>query len=210
MSWIAIAATVDNVIIAVHDDITLLNEAAEYDFDVIVKMYGVSEEEYSKLKLGNLSWRIRFNNLRSIYLEPIIKSNHHEELSKIYSQRLLQLINVRGRFEHALNKHKPLLSQQLIIYEAKAKEAKDLIEHSMFSEYFNDGYVKDYAEEVGLDVMIAAKLILTKYNNWHAYLRKLERLRLRHLVTIKKARTVEDFSKIVSAIDKDFFINMLL
>lgn len=210
MPWIAIASTVDNIIIVAVDDITILNEAAEYDFDIIVKIYGISDKEYVDLKAGNFSWRIRFNNLRSTYLESIKKTSHQENLTKIYIQRLTQLTNIRGRFEHALNKHKPLLSQQLIIYEAKAKEANDIIEHGLFSLYFNDGYIKDYAEEVGLDINIAAKLVLTKYNNWHEYLRKLERLRLRHVVAIKKSKTSDDFSKVIAEIDKDFFVNMLL
>jgi hypothetical protein len=209
MAWIAIAATVDNIVISVSDDITLLREISDYDFDIIVKICGVSEKEYTDLKTGNLSWRVRFNNIRSTYLEPFEKTSHQKELSEIYKQRLLQIIGLRGRFEHALNKHKALLSQQFIIYESKVNEAKDILANQN-SIYYNDGFVKDYSEESGLDIRTAASLIITKYNNWYEYLRKLERLRLRHFKLIKTAKTSYDFENASSLIDKDFFINMLL
>lgn len=209
MAWIAIAATIDNIVISASDDITLLREIADYDFDIIVKICGVSDIEYNELKSGNFSWRVRFNNIRSTYLEPFEKTSHQIELSEIYKLRLIQMIALRGRFEHALNKHKSLLSQQFIIYEAKVSEAKDILSDQE-SIYRSDGFVKDYSEESGIDIKTAASLILTKYNNWHEYLRKLERLRLRHFKLIKTAKSSSDFQKASSLIDKDFFINMLL
>lgn len=209
MPWIAIAATVDNIVIAAVDDVVLLEEVAEYDFDIIVKIYGVSDIEYSKLKDGNFSWQIKFNNLRSTYLEPINKSAYYQNLSRIYIKRLTQLSAARGRFEHAFNKHKVLLSQQYIIYDAKANEAKDILENPN-SVYVSDGYVNDYAEEIGIDIKSAATLVLTKYISWHEHLRKLERLRLRHFKAIKTAISNEEFTFAEAALDKDFFINMLL
>lgn len=209
MPWIAIAATVDNIVIAAVDDIVLLEEVAEYDFDVIVKVYGVSDIEYAKLKSGSFSWRIRFNNPRSTYLEPFNKLEYYQNLSRIYIKRLTQLVAAKGRFEHAFNKHKVLLSQQLTIYEAKAREAKDILEN-IDSVYRLDGYVNDYAEEIGIDIKSAAMLVLTKYTSWHEHLRKLERLRLRHFKAIKTATTQDEFSVAETALDKDFFINMLL
>lgn len=209
MAWIAIAATVDNVVIAAIDDVVLLEEAADYDFDIIVKIYQVSDNEYNSLKTGNFSWRIRFKSLRETYLEPITKTQNQLELTATYSRRLTQLVNVRGRFEHALNKHKPMLSQQLTIYEAKLAEAKDIVANP-HSQYMNDGFVRDYAEERGLDIKTASVLIITKHTNWYEHLRKIERLRLRHLTAIKKAKSSVDFAKVNAAIDKDFFTNMLL
>lgn len=209
MAWIAIGATVDNIVITVNDDIILVEEAADYDFDVIVKIYQVSDDEYKSLKNGNLSWRIRFKSLRETYLEPIVKSQNQLELTGAYARRINQLINVRGRFEHALNKHKPMLSQQLTIYEAKVLEAKEIVSDPS-SKYVDDGFVKDYAEEKKLDIRTAATLIITKHENWYEHLRKIERLRLRHLTAIKKAKTSAEFAKVAADIDKDFFINMLL
>ena len=209
MRWIAIGATVENVVIAAHEEITLLETIAEHDFDVIVKIYGLSDGEYNEIKSGNYDYRIRFNNLRSVYLERIGRSEETKQLSRIYTKRIQQMVAMRGRYEHAFNKHRALLSQQYEIYESKAMEAKDIINNPN-SAFFLDGYVKDYAEESNMDVLAAATLIWAKYTNWHEYLRKIERLRLRHFNALKTAKTDEDFLALAAQVDKDFFINMLM
>jgi hypothetical protein len=209
MRWIAIGATVENVVVAAHDDITLLETVAEYDFDVIVKIYGLSDGEYNEIKAGNYDYRIRFNNLRSVYLERVERTDEVKQLSRIYVKRLQQMVAMRGRYEHALNKHRALLSQQYEIYEAKAMEAKDILGDPN-SRFLLDGYVRDFAEEANMDTLAAATLIWAKYSNWHEYLRKIERLRLRHFKAVKKARTDEEFMALSAQVDKDFFINMLM
>lgn len=209
MRWIAIGATVENIVIAAHDDITLLETISEYDFNVIVKIYGLSDGEYNELKAGNFDYRIRFNNLRSVYLERTKRSQEAQQLSRIYIKRMQQMAAMRGRYEHAFNKHRALLSQQYEIYEAKAAEAKDIMTNQS-SPFVSDGYVKDFAEETGMEILAAATLIWAKYSNWHEYLRKIERLRLRHFKALKKARTDEEFLELSAQVDKDFFINMLM
>ena len=209
MRWIAIAATAENEVIAAYEDIVLLEEVASEDFDVIVKIYGVTDTEIEALRSRNWNWRIRFNNLRSTYLEPCVRSEKAREFSEIYAARIDMMQGLKGRFEHALNKHKSLLSQQHVIYHAKAEEAHHIMSFNE-SPFRNDGYVKDYAEEVGLDIEAAAQLILVKHDGWHQHLRKIERLRIRHFAAIKRARTAEQFKSAAAAIDKDFFINMLL
>lgn len=207
-SWIAIASTVDNQVIIAHDEIVLLQEISEYDFDVIVKIYGVVPSEYNALKDGKFDFRIKFNSLRSTELIETEKTEHANALTEIYRRRLHHIINVRGRFEHALNKHKSLLStQQQIIYNEKVKEAEEII-NNQYTTY--DGFVSDYAAEKNMDLLSAANYIITKYNGHKEYLRKIERLRIRHMTAFKKAKTAKDFELAQSAIDKDFFINMLL
>lgn len=210
MPWIAIGATVDNIVIAAADDILLLEIAAELDFDVIVRVYGVTNQEYAELKNKNYNYKIKFNNIRSTYLEYVNnKDSRLQEMSNVYSKRIELLQSVRGRYEHASNKYKPLFPHQYEIYEQKYKEALDIINNEN-SIYRIDGYVKDYAAEKLMEIDIAASLIIAKYNNWHAYLRKIERLRLRHFALIKHAKTDNDFTSISSIIDNDFFINMLM
>jgi len=209
MRWIAIAATVENEVVAAHEEIVLLEEVAEEDFDVVVRIYGVTDEEHTALKSRSWNWRIRFNNLRSTYLEPCNRSERVQQLGQIYSSRLDLMSAVRGRFEHAINKHRPLLSQQLQVYDAKASEARHILVFPD-SEHNDDGFVKDYAEEAGIDIQTAANLILMKHDGWYQHMRKIERLRIRHFSSIKRARTKEEFKAAEAAIDKDFFINMLL
>ena len=209
MRWIAIAATAENEVIAAYEDIVLLEEVASEDFDVIVKIYGVTEQEHEALRSRNWNWRIRFNNLRSTYLEPCARSERARTFSDIYAARIDLMQGLKGRFEHALNKHKTLLSQQHVVYRAKAEEARHILAWPD-SQFRDEGYVKDYAEEAGLDIETAAQLILVKHDGWHQHLRKIERLRIRHFAAIKRARTAEQFKSASAAIDKDFFINMLL
>ena len=209
MRWIAIAATAENDVIAAHDDIVMLETVSEYEFDAIVKLYGVSEDEYQNLKQGMYDYRIRFNNLRSTYLEPWTRDQHVQVLSRIYTARINAVNGIKGRLEHALNKHRTMLTHQTNVYEAKAREA-DHIQKNPDSPYRLDGFVSDYAEEKGLDIDTAAAIVSLKYNGWYQHMRKIERLRLRHFNAIKLARTEEDFKSAAAALDKDLFINMLL
>jgi len=209
MRWIAIAATAENDVIAAHDDIVMLETVSEYEFNAIVKVYGVSEDEYQNLKQGLYDYRIRFNNLRSTYLEPWARDQHTQVLSRIYTARINAINGIKGRLEHALNKHRTMLTHQTNVYEAKAQEA-DHIQKNPDSPYRLDGFVSDYAEEKGLDIDTAAAIVSLKYNGWYQHMRKIERLRLRHFNAIKLARTEEDFRSAAAALDKDLFINMLL
>jgi hypothetical protein len=209
MKWIAIAATVENEVVIAHDDITILEQIAEQDFQIIVKVYGVTDEEYLALKSNRYDYRIKFNNLRSTYLDPISRSETTKRYSLIYNARINQLQAAKGRFEHALNKHRTVLSQQMWVYEAKASEASDILLDPK-SPYRKDGFVFDYAQELDIDIDTAATLVQQKYAGWYDYMRKIERLRIRHFNRIKRATTEEDFKNASAALDKDFFINMLL
>jgi hypothetical protein len=209
MRWIAIAASVENEVVYAHDDVTVLEHISEYDFEIIVKIYGLTESEYDSLKRGEYSYRIRFNNLRSTYLEPFKRSANVEKQSRIYAARANQLTSAKGRFEHALNKHKSILSQQSWIYECKSNEASDILVDPN-SPFRQDGFVFDYANEKNIDIDTAAKLVQTKYTGWYNYMRKIERLRVRHFDLIKRATTEHDFKSASDLLDKDLFINMLL
>jgi len=209
MRWIAIAATVDNQVIAAHDDIVILETISDYDFEAIVKVYGLSDDEYNQLKQGNLNFRVRFNNLRSTWLEAYNRDARIVELSVIYSARIKALINLKGRLEHGLNKHRNLLTDQNNVYERKAKEAIQILTNKE-SPFRTDGFVRDFAEESNIDVDSAAAQILLKHNGWYQHMRKIERLRIRHFTAIKQAKTEQDFQTAAANLDKDLFINMLL
>lgn len=206
MPWTGIATTVENEVIIANEDIKLLDEIKEYDFDVFVKVYNVTPHEMNLLKEGNYDFQIKFQSLRSITLQPFERSFKAIELSEIYKRRIQHLNNARGRFEHAFNKHKSFVSQQQYIYSLKVDQAKEMLRTKVIL----DNFVTDYAEESGLDPLTAANLIVEKHNGQSEYLRKIERLRLRHFAAIKKARTIKDFEIANAALDKDFFINMLL
>lgn len=206
MGWIAIAATVDNLVIAANNDITVLEQISEMDFGTIVKIYGLSDGEISQLKNGNLDFRIRFNNLRSTYLEPFDRPQEIKDLSRIYAKRAEVFMSMKGRFEHALNKHRTVLSHQVEIYQMKYQEARDIAGGGDVV----DGFVHDYATENGMELLDAANLIIAKHEDKYQHLRKIELLRLRHFRLLKMARSQEDFDHLAAELDKDFFINMLM
>jgi transposase-like protein len=209
MRWIAIAATAENDVIAAHDDMVLLETVSEYDFDAIIKVYGVNEQEYQSLKQGSYNYRIRYNNLRSTYLEPWERDARIQRLSAIYTARINAINGIKGRVEHALNKHRTTITHQTNVYEAKAREAEHIRDNS-WSPYRQDGFVRDYAEETGIDIDTAAAIVLMKYDGWYQYMRKIERMRLRHFNAVKIACTEDDFKAAAAALDKDLFTNMLL
>lgn len=207
--WITIGATVENEVVIASTDNIALEAITEKDFDIIVKTYGVSPVEYQLLIGKNYDYRIRYNNIRSIFLENYNRSDHLQELSSIYEKRLEILQSLRGRIEHALTKYKPLISQQLTIYQEKGREARDILENPL-SKYIDSGFVKDFSLEMNLDIIAAAKLVDSKFKNWQEHLQKIERLRIRYFNAIKSAKTEDEFTQIKQGIDNDFFINMLM
>jgi hypothetical protein len=97
-----------------------------------------------------------------------------------------------------------------LVYERKYKEALDILENKDDSIYYYDGLVADYALETGMKIEHAARLIKVKHENAMTHVRKLERLRIRHMTAIKRAKALEELEKVHGAIDKDLFTNMLL
>ena len=206
MGWIAIAATADNTVIYTHSDIVILEQISEMDFGTIVKIYQLADTEIHQLKSGVFDFQIRFNNPRSTYLESCVRLDHVRDLGDVYARRAMLLTNMRGRFEHALNKHRAILGHQAEIYNLKYAEAKSMLA----GETVTDGMVHDYAQETHMNPHDAAVLIVAKHDDRYQHLRKIERLRLRHFSRLKHAKTPEDFARLEAEIDKDFFINMLM
>ncbi len=209
MAWIGIATTTDNHIVAANDDITLLELVSENEFDVVTRVYGVTDDEYAELKSGNYQFRLRYKNPRSVYLEPWERSQRAVTISDYYRIRLELITSIRGRYEHALGRFRTILSTQPWIYEKKAEEARSILTDPA-SPFVKDGFVADYAAETGIDSVVAAKIIDLKSRGLLDHLRKVERLRIRHFRLIKKAKNRDDALEILAEVDKDFYINMLL
>jgi hypothetical protein len=72
------------------------------------------------------------------------------------------------------------------------------------------GMVNDYAEESGLAVDVAAGLIVNKYQNRKFLIRKLERLRARHQIAIRNAKTKDDLALCRKAMEEDSFLSMMM
>jgi len=209
MRWIAIAATVDNEVIIADDDVVKLQIITEHDFQTIVKIYGVTTGEYESLKSECYDFTIIYKNLRSTWLKPCNRTLRTQTLSQIYKARLKALANIKSRLEHALNKHRTITTQQIDVYHAKVIESKDILSNKL-SDFRQDGFVFDFAQERGLDIDTAATLVLLKHDGWYQHLRHVERLRLRYFEAVKRAQTTRDFEKISADLDKDMFVNILL
>jgi hypothetical protein len=208
MSSITIATTVDNTVIYSSHNMILLREISELDFDVIVREYNMSGPQIDRL---HLAARLKINSITNIEVEAIdFLSPREKELQLIYMFRITLMENTIGRFEHALrSKHRYLISEQSRIYDAKYFEAKDILSNT-YSSYAINGFVKDYAEELNLNIISAANIIISKFENEQEHLRKLERLRIRHINAIKRINSIDDHTKVKHQIDKDFLLNMLL
>ena len=209
MAWLPVAATIENEIVYACDDMEELQWLTEPYFNVIPKIFSLTDEEIAWLKGKRFDFRIIYNGHRAVKLESITRKDDTVKLSKLisYKHRLYQVF--KGRLEHGWHKAKSLMPELDLVYERKYNEALDILKSSD-SRYRQDGLVSDYALEKNMNIEHAARLIKVKHENAMTHGRKLERMRIRHMSAIKKANTLEELEQIHSAIDKDLFTNMLL
>lgn len=210
MAWLCVAANIENEVVYACRDMEELQWLTEPYFNVIPKIFSLNDEEIEWLNAGNYEFRIRYNGHRAVYLNGINRSEEAQKLSKLitYKHRLFTIF--KGRINHGWYKVKSIMPELDLVYERKYKEAIDILELKNNSIYFSDGLVSDYALETEMKIEHAARLIKVKHENSLAHIRKLERLRLRHMNAIRKATTLEELEKANYAIDKDLFTNMLL
>ena len=210
MAWLCVAANIENEVVYACEDMEELQWLTEPYFNVIPKIFALKDEEIEWLRAGQFDFRIRYNGHRAVYLEKIERKDDTRQLSKLimYKHKLFNLF--RGRIEHGWHKAKSLMPELDLVYERKYKEALDILENKDTSIYYHDGLVADYALETGMKMEHAARLIKVKHENAMTHVRKLERLRIRHMTAIKRAKALEELEKVHGAIDKDLFTNMLL
>lgn len=210
MGWLPVAATIENEIVYACEDMEELQWLTEPYFNVIPKIFALTDEEIAWLRGKTFDFRIIYNGHRAVKLESITRKEDTVKLSKLllYKHKLYQVF--KGRIEHGWHKAKSLMPELDLVYERKYKEALDILENKEKSIYCYDGLVSDYALETGMKMEHAARLIKVKHENAMTHIRKLERLRIRHMSAIKRAKTLEELEKIHASIDKDLFTNMLL
>lgn len=206
MKWMAIACSAENEILACAESLPLLESACLNDFRAISRIYGVEDQEAHELKNGNLAFRIEFNGPRSTKLVPHSKTEELEVLSKILQSRVRLMHELHQRLAHGFKRFESVIPWQHESYEEKYQEALAVLSG-------NDtkaGMVRDYADESGLTINVAAGLIVNKYQNRKFLIRKLERLRIRHQTAIRSIQSKEDYDRCRSAIEEDSFLSMMM
>jgi hypothetical protein len=209
MSWLPVATTIENEVVYACANMEELQWLTESYFNIIPKVFSLTEKEIQNLRARNFEFRIRYQGHRNVYLEEISRKTETIDLTKLIMMKHKLFLLFKGRLEHGWHKAKSLMPELDSIYKQKYKEAIDILAFRD-SPFRQDGLVLDYALETGMDIEYAAKLIQVKHENAMTHSRKLERLRLRHMSAIKKANTLEELEIIHAAIDKDLFTNMLL
>lgn len=206
MKWVAIACSAENETLACADNLALLESACLNEFRAITRIYGVTDQEAQEMKNGNLNFRIEFNGPKSTKLVSHTKSQELDILSKILQTRVRLMHELHQRLAHGFKRFEDVVPWQHESYEEKYQEALAVLGG-------NDtdaGLVQDYAEESGLTINVAAGLIVNKYQNRKFLIRKLERLRIRHQIAIRKVESKEDYEKCRSAMEEDAFLSMMM
>lgn len=205
-NWVALACTPENELLAWAENLSLLESACEGEFRAICKIYAVSDLHMQQLKQGNLDFVIRFNGPRETTLVSSRKDLKLMALSQLLTSKVALFKELHQRLMHGYKRFTPIVDWQLDAYKEKYRQAL-LIRAGDQSDI---GFVKDYAIESGLDLETAAGLIINKYENRIALIRKLERLRNRHQIAIRNARKKEDFNECRVAMEADSFLSMMM
>jgi hypothetical protein len=116
------------------------------------------------------------------------------------------MVELQQRLAHGFKRFEVQYPWQNEAYEEKYKQAMTVIEEGAGE----TGMISDYAEESGLTVNVAAGLIVNKYQNRKFLIRKLERLRARHQIAIRNAKTKDDLALCRKAMEEDSFLSMMM
>jgi hypothetical protein len=207
MQWLALACNAENEILAWHDDLSLLESACSNDFRAICRIYGIDDLFAEQIKQGNLDLRLQFNGPRNTECIGHKKDMIMQTLSEVLTMRVAYMAELHQRIGHGYKRFIPVVDWQLEAYEEKYQQAIRIIKHLDASD---SGMVEDYAEEAGVTLNVAAGIIINKYKNRKALVRKLERLRTRHQIAIRSATTKDDFMKVRASMEEDSFLSMLM
>ncbi len=208
MNWIALACSAENYVLAWHESLSLLESACANEFRAICRVYSVDDIEYQQLRNNNLDFRIKFSGHRNTDLVGAKKPADLEELSQLLRARVNLTSELHQRIAHGYKRFADVVPWQQRAYQYKASQAWAVLGGVRDPESI--GLVQDYAEETGLDLEVAARMITVKAMNQQDMIRKLERLRIRHQESIRKAANKQEFAQARAAMDEDAFLSMLM
>lgn len=208
MKWIALACTAENIVLACNESLALLESACSGEFRAICRIFQVENWQYGRLINGDLSFRLKFLSARNTELVEETKTPELEQLSQLLQGRVALMQELHLRLAHGYRRFQSVVPWQQESYSVKRQQAQDYLAGKL--EPHECGFVSDLAEETGLDMVAAARLIMVKSDNHQALMRKLERLRMRHQESIRSATSREQLAAIRSQIEEDSFISMLM
>lgn len=206
MQWLALACTAENEVLAWSENLSTLESACEGEFRAICRIYGVEDLHAQQLRRMNLDFKLKFNGPRITTLVPHRKDLEVMALSNSLQAKVSLIVELDQRLAHGFKRFSSLVEWQVEAYEEKYRQACNVI-NGMQKDI---GMVSDYAEESGLDIDVAAGIIVNKYQNRKFLIRKLERLRIRHQIAIRAAKNKEDFAQCRAAMEEDSFLSMMM
>lgn len=206
MQWLALACTAENEVLAWSENLSVLESACEGEFRAICRIYGVEDLQAQQLRRFNLDFKLKFNGPRITSLVPHRKDLELMSLSNSLQAKVGLIVELNQRLAHGFKRFSSLVEWQQEAYEEKYRQAMNVLEGLEQ----DAGMVEDYAEESGIDINVAAGIIINKYYNRKFLIRKLERLRIRHQLAIRQAKNKEDFAQCRSAMEEDSFLSMMM
>jgi hypothetical protein len=206
MQWLAVACTAENQVLAWSENLSILESACQNDFRAISRIYGVDDLPAQQLRQFNLDFRIQFDGPRNTKFVPHRKDIELVALSHNLQSKVGLMVELQQRLAHGFKRFEVQYPWQSEAYEEKYKQAMTVIDGGTGE----TGMVSDYAEESGLTVNVAAGLIVNKYQNRKFLIRKLERLRARHQIAIRNAKTKDDLALCRKAMEEDSFLSMMM
>jgi hypothetical protein len=205
MQWLALACTAENEVLAWSTDLSVLESACLGEFQAICRIYGVQDLHANQLRQYNLDFKLKFDGPRNTEFLAHRKSMETMILSHQLQGRVNLISELNQRLSHGFKRFNFQYEWQ-----AEAYQLKYLHACNYKSGVGDTSLIDDYAEEAGLDKETAANLIINKYENRVASIRKLERLRIRFQRLIRAAKNKEEFAMVRARMDEDSFLSMMM
>ncbi len=206
MNWLALACTAEGELLAWNESLAVLESACGGEFRAICRVYSVDEKVAEDFKKGNLDYVLRFKNARTTEFVAEERTKDIKILSMQLQAKVNLTIELGMRIAHGYKRFNDMVPWQQEAYKLKAEQA-DRVINNLDGDI---GLVEDYANLIQTDILTAAKVIKVKSENQAGLIRKLEYIRIKHQVAIRKAIDKEDMTKIRAAMEEDSFISMLM
>lgn len=209
MQWLALACTAENEVLAWSTELSTLESACLGEFQAICRIYGVQDLHVNQLKQFNLDFKLKFDGPRNTEFVAHRKSLETSILSQQLQSRVGLMVELQQRLSHGFKRFQFQYPWQHEAYQLKYQQAINVLASDTYDAGAID-LVADYANEAKLDLLTAANLIVNKYENRAATIRKLERLRIRFQRAIRAAKNKEEFANVRALMDEDSFLSMMM
>lgn len=203
--------TDSGIILARVENITIANFLMEIPPDTFLVPAIHLVPGYELLKNGEPHYNFYFNRYPDRIIGRVTPERtslrpNAKEISDLYRMKQVAVFKFMDILRYHRLKHSTTFEYQGVIYEEKARQAKDLLSTNIVNES-KHFYVTSFARVKNMSEHDAARLIVLKHTMFHEELSLNESLRIKYFDIVRKATTSDEINLAFRQFHKETLFN---